>query len=163
MALACDLTRVANFQWSGAHSGTVFSWLNIGIQGGHHSISHLFGDGGGASPIEKYRAISKWYAEQFASFVARLKSIPEGGGTLLDNTLVVWGNELTDGTFHRTNRMPFILAGGRNMGLVPGRYLTFDSAPHNNLLVSLCQAMGVKDQATFGDARYCTGPLPIFG
>ena len=76
---------------------------------------------------------------------------------MLDNTLVVWGNEVSEGNTHSHDNMPFLLAGG-GWHFRTGRYLRSQSVPHNNLLVSVLNAMGAP-VTTFGDPDFCTGPL----
>ncbi len=155
MALACDLTRVASLQWSRSVSGTRFDW--IGVPDGHHDLSHL-GDGD-QSMVDKITAINTWYAGEFAYLLERLASVPEGNGTMLDNTLVVWGNELSRGNSHGNHPVPFVLAGGAGGRIQPGRYLTYDRVPHNRLLVSICHALGLDEQTTFGDIDSGSGGL----
>jgi len=157
MALACDLTRVASLQWNSSVSNRVFSWLADPIPEGHHDLSH-FGDSDGTA-MGKLTRINTWYAEQFAYLCAEMKKVPEGDGTLLDNTVMLWGNELGRGNSHSLNEIPFVLAGGAGGALRTGRYLKYaNTVPHNNLLVSVCNAMGLPD-TTFGNPAYCTGPL----
>lgn len=155
MALACDLTRVASLQWSRSVGGTRFDW--IGVPEGHHDLSHL-GDGD-QSMVDKITAINTWYAEEFAYLLQQLASIPEGDGTMLDNTLVVWGNELSRGNSHGNHPVPFVLAGGAGGRIQPGRYLTYDREPHNRLLVSICHALGLQGETTFGDIDSGSGGL----
>jgi len=155
MALACDLTRVASLQWSASVSGVRFSWL--GHEAGHHDLSHL-GDGDGVM-VEQITQVNIWYAEQVKYLMDQMAAIPEGDGTLLDHTLIVWGNELSRGNSHGNHPVPFVLLGGAN-GLIPmGRYLDFGDTAHNRLLVSLCHYMGVEDVTTFGDNDPDSGPL----
>jgi hypothetical protein len=155
MALACDLTRVASLQWSRSVSETRFTWL--GISEGHHELSHLGDDDAGA--VDKLTRINSWYVEQLASLIAKLKSIPEGDGTLLDNTLILFCNELSKGNTHSRKDAGYILAGGAGGALETGRFLRYEGdIPHNDLLVSLIQAFGSSD-ATFGDPEWCDGPL----
>ncbi len=155
MSLACDMTRVASVQWSRSVSNTRFSWLSI--PEGHHDLSHL-GDGD-QSMVDKITAINTWYAEQVKALLDALAAIPEGDGTVLDNTLVVWGNELSRGNSHGNRPIPFVLAGGGGGALQMGRYLQYDNVPHNRLLVSLCHAMGLTDQQTFGNTDSGSGGL----
>lgn len=155
MAMACDLTRVASLQCSASVSGTLFSWL--GQSTGHHDLSHL-GDEDG-SMIQQITDVNIWYAEQVRYLLDALAAVPEGDGTLLDNTLVVWGNELSRGNSHGNHPVPFVLAGGAGVGLQGGRYLTYDRVPHNRMLVSICQMLG-HDVDTFGDNDDSTGGLP---
>lgn len=155
MALACDLTRVGSLQWSKSVSNTTFSWL--GISEGHHDLSHEGDSNGGA--LEKITQINRWYAEQLAYLLGKMQDIPEGDGTLLDHTLVLWCNELGRGNSHTRRGIPWVLAGGAGGYFRTGRYLTYDRWPHNDLLVSVCNAMGVETD-TFGNPAYCRGPLP---
>jgi len=90
----------------------------------------------------------------------KMSKIPEGSGTMLDNTTVLWCNELSRGNSHARSPMIITLAGG-GAGLQMGRVLTFPSKGgpnHNNLLVSLLNAYG-DPATTFGNPAYCTGPL----
>jgi hypothetical protein len=155
MALACDLTRVASLQWSASSSLLRFTWL--GQSSAHHNISHLGDDD--PSMIEQMTAVQTWYAEQVKYLLDQLAQVPEGDGTLLDHTLVVWGNELSRGNSHGNHPVPFVLAGGAN-GMIPtGRYLTYDDVEHNRLLVSLCHYMGLDGQVSFGDNDPSSGGL----
>ncbi len=156
MAFACDLTRSATFLWSGSTSGQTFPWLDIGE--GHHDLSHE-GDGN-EDAQQKLTDINTWYAEQFAAFVQMLGSIPEGDGTMLDNTIVLWGNELSKGNSHQIDPIPLVMAGGRNLGINTGRFLSFDDGTiHNRVLVSILQAMG-HDVDSYGELDSGSGPLP---
>jgi hypothetical protein len=153
-SLACGLTRVASLQWSRSVSQIAHPWANAGSR--HHDLSHE-GDSN-TNAVEELVKINRWYAEQFAYLINKMKQIPEGDGTLLDNTIVVWANELGKGNSHTRNNVPYVVAGGGGQWRT-GRYLTFDDDPHNNFLVSLCRAAGVQTD-TFGNAEYCTGALP---
>ncbi len=154
-ALACDLTRFASLQWSRSVSQTRFEW--IGINEGHHSISH-YGNSD-QSMVTNITAINRWYAGEMAYLIERLASVPEGDGTMLDNTLVVWGNELSRGNSHGNNPMPFVLAGGAGGQIETGRVLRFDGTRHNRLLVSLCHLMGATDVETYGSTDNGSGGL----
>ena len=84
---------------------------------------------------------------------------PARGGSLLASSLVVACTELGDPQIHSCTDVPFILAGGGNGAFRTGRYLDFQGAPHQKLLVSICNAMGVMNDS-FGKTDYGTGPLP---
>ena len=91
--------------------------------------------------------------------MAKMKAVPEGDGTMLDHTLILWCNELAIGNVHSRTDAPYVLAGGAGGALRTGRFLSFaGDVPHNNLLVSLMNIMGLPDQ-TFGKPDWCTGPL----
>lgn len=153
-ALACDLTRVASIQFSRATSGQRFDW--IGITDSHHSLSHE-GDSN-TTAVNRLVQINQWYAEQFASLLTKMKAVQEGDGTLLDHSVVVWVNSLGKGNSHTRNDIPLVMAGSCHGFFRTGRFLQFGDEPHNNLLVSLANAMDVNI-TTFGDPDFCTGPI----
>jgi hypothetical protein len=156
MALTCDITRVASLQWSTAQSGATFSWL--GHSASHHSLSHeADNDPNARSQLVE---INYWYAEQFAYLLDKLKAQPEGEGTLLDNTIVLWANEQGNGDTHSRTEIPFVVAGNHDGRLDTGRYLHFDDVPHNDLYIALLHALGQTDVSTFGNPELATGPLP---
>ena len=97
-ALACDITRVATIQMSHTVAPTVFTWC--GLSEGHHSLSHI--DDANQTGIDHYVQAEQWYSEQFLALIESLKATPnpEGDGTLFDDTLVVWAQELGDGRMH---------------------------------------------------------------
>ena len=155
-ALACDMTRVASLQWSHTVSPIVFSWL--GHSEGHHSLSHA-GDGN-IQGVSDFIAAERWFAEQFLNLVTQLesRSDPLGPGTLLDNSIVLWAKEMGDSRLHVCESVPFVLAGGGNFPFARNRYLQTGGAAHNQLLVSISQAMGLSNN-TFGDPQAPQGPL----
>ncbi len=156
-ALACDLTRVCSLQYAfGDNDGGPYPWL--GISDGHHSLTHA-PDSDTAS-WEKVIKIRTWYAEKFASLLDKLAAVPEGNGTLLDNTLVVWGSELGIANTHSFKSTPFVVAGGAAGAMPMGRYLEYnEQVQHNRLLVAICNAMGLTDVTSFGNTDNGTGPL----
>ncbi len=154
-ALACDLTRVASVQLSHGFSGIVHDWL--GLTMGHHTMSHDETKNWNPELI----SIDHWYAQQFAYLLSAMEAVPEGDGTLLDNTLVVWGRELGT-TSHRMNPMPLVIAGGAQGALQTGRYLDVTDMEHAKLLVSICRLMGMDTQ-TFGNLQPDSGPLVGLG
>jgi len=157
MALACDITRVASIQWRS--SDTSFTW--VGVNGGHHNISHQQGNAGADASLVK---IMTWFAGQIAYILGRLKSFEEPDGTVLDRTLLFWVNELAVG-FHKFIRTPYMLASGKlpldgGGTLQTGRYLKFpDHTQHTGLLTVIGQIMGLKINS-FGAAEWNRGPLP---
>jgi hypothetical protein len=153
-ALACDLTRVVSLQWSASVGQVPAPWL--GISERHHDLSHE-GDSN-TDAVDKLVKINAWYAEQFAYLLDKLAAVKEGDGSMLDNTLVLWCNELGKGNSHTRNDAPFVLAGNVNGYFRTGRYLQIDRK-HNALFVSLANAFGI-DTNTFGDPARGSGPLP---
>jgi hypothetical protein len=155
-ALACDATRVASLQYARGLAPTRFSWLGIGEE--HHELSHA-GDSDDVAN-DKLTQINAWYAGELAYLLTKLASVPEGDGTLLDNCMVVWGNELAKGNAHNHYPVPFVIAGGAGGYLDPGRVVDCGDTPHNRLLVSICHAMGLTGVQSYGDMDTGTGPLP---
>jgi hypothetical protein len=155
MALACDLTRVASLQWSSASSPVVFSWLGMALD--HHELSHRADSD--ATAQGQLVAMHKWYAEQFAYLLSRMEAANETGGSLLDHSAVLWGNELGKGNTHSHDHVPFVLAGSASGYFRTGRLIDAKGASHSDLLVSCLNAMGVA-ATTFGNPAYCSGPLP---
>jgi hypothetical protein len=149
-ALACDVTRVATLQMSYGFSNVTHTWL--GHTSAHHTMSH-----DGEDRRSELQAIDTWYATQIAYLVKQLDSVVEGNGTLLDNTLIVWGRELGS-TAHRMERVPLMLIGKAAGALKTQRNLNFDKQDHVKLLVSVAQLMGVPI-TSLGDRKPNSGPL----
>lgn len=156
-AFACDFTRVVTLMWSGSTSGQTFDFLDGVGSSSHHDLSHDANSS--TSAKEQLVRINRWYAQQFAYLLEKLDSIPEGDGTMLDNTVILWGNELSDGDRHSTRDHKWVVAGSGGGHFRTGRYLQFDDVAHPNLLVSLGNAMGVE-MDRFGHPSHCAGPLP---
>jgi hypothetical protein len=149
MALACDQTAVATFQWSDTEAKHTFPWLDLKE---HH---HFYQHDGGFRPAECEK-IGTWYSQQHLYLLQQMAAADMGGHSLLDESVVLFGSELQEPPSHRKTNMPFLLAGGG--GMRTGRWLKYSSLPHNNLLVTLCNLFGDPRQ-TFGDPASCTGPL----
>lgn len=154
-ALACDITRVATLQLGVNGSEQFGHWLPQ-VDDAYHPIAHdaITGVPG---KMQMYRDMNRWIAEQVAHVLGRLDAIPEGDGTMLDNTLVLWCTSMANGG-HGMSNMPFVLAGGAGGALQTGRYLRYDGVSHNALLVSVCRLMGL-DVDVFGDPGLGTGGL----
>ena len=158
-ALANDMARVCTLQYMRSVGQAQFRWL--GIEEGHHSLSHDPDDN--ADSFAKLKKINSWFAGEFAYMAKRLSETPEPGGegSMLDHTLLVWTNELGKGNSHTHANIPMVLVGGAP-GLKMGRSLKFDKTPHNRLWLSIAQAMGHHELTSFGQASLCAeGPLPL--
>jgi hypothetical protein len=156
-ALACDLTRVATLMWTNSTANHVLSFVDPSIVEGHHSLAHK-GDEDLAK-IEQNTKINTWYAQQLSTLIDRLKAMPEGDGTVFDNTVILWVNEQTKGNNHDRRDMPYLLAGSAGGHFQTNRFVWFDGdVGHNRLMVSVLQAMGI-DTDEFGNPEYGTGPL----
>ena len=175
-AFSCDLARVASLQFNQLDS-TV-----LGLPAGdmHDRFAHgIWYDADAADAMGRYMA---HHASQLARLLELLDSIPEAGGTLLDHTVVLWITELAD-SWHGMDGFPAVVAGGSHSGLSLGRYIhyanttpfetvkpepdPFMGIPHNRLLVTVAQAMGVatdvvgtdRIEGWDGSLIDCTGPL----
>jgi hypothetical protein len=151
MALACDLTAVATLMWSDTEAKHTFPWLGL-----NEHLSFYMNDGG-YHPIE-CTTIFTWYHTQHAYLLQQLAQTPtRDGGSLLDETVVFFGSHLQNPATHVKTDMPFLLAGGGG-GLRTNRWLRTPRASHNDLLVSILNLCG-DARTTFGDPKFCTGPL----
>src|SRR5258706_21707 len=151
LAFRMDLTRISTFMI--AHEGSDRHYRNLGLNEGHHTSSH---HGSAADKIEAVKKIDLYHMQQVAYFLERLKSIPEGNGTLLDNCMVLLGCGIGDGDRHNHNDLPVLLAGRAGGALKPGRHVVFPKdTPLCNLYLSMLAIQGVKLDR-FGDS---TGPL----
>jgi hypothetical protein len=149
-ALKCDVTRVATIDIydDGGGDGNSFGWL--GINRDYHAVAH----GGGPDKTK----IDAWLYSNVANLVKQLDETPEGGGTALDNSVVVVGNGQEDGGSHKVNPIAFTLIGSAGGYFKTGRVVRYPSNPHNKLLATICNAMGVQ-VAGYG-APALTGTLP---
>ena len=155
VAFRTDQTRIATMMW--ANEGTNRSFPFLGVKEGHHHLSHHKGD---ASMIEGIRTINRFQNEEFSRFIDRLGKIPEGEGSLLDHTMILFGSAIRDGNRHDHDDLPILMAGGEAAGLQHGKnhYLQ-GKTPLANLFVSMMQTMGAEVDA-FGDS---TGTIDLPG
>jgi hypothetical protein len=157
-AFANDFNRVATFQITNSVGNAKMRWL--GIDQGHHEISHE--PDKNEKAVEKLIKINTWYCEQMAYLAKRLSETkePSGEGTLLDNTTIVWTNELGKGNSHTMDNIPFVLL-GNGLDFKMGRSLKYKKVAHNRLLLSLAHAFG-HPLKTFGNPDHCgAGPLAL--
>ena len=163
-AMACDLTRVGSLQWSNAGGETMQpEWLGVPDMQ-LHELTHGWQ---GETKFAHRVAVERWHAEQLAYLCGRLEAIEEAdGSTMLDNTVILWTNNMADGGAHNMDGLPYVLMGGRCLGLRQGELVNYydsgfsrPSTSHTRLLVSLCQLYGL-DLESFGEPEHCTdGPL----
>ena len=155
LAFQTDSTRIATFLL--AHDGSNRTFPDIGVPDQHHGISHHQRD---PNKLEKIAKIDEFYSVQLAYFLEKLKATKEGNGTLLDNSMIVFGGGISDPDRHSHDNLPVILAGGGSGKLKPGRHVRLNGeTPMCNLYLSLLDRMGVKEQR-FGDS---TGRLDVIG
>jgi hypothetical protein len=152
-ALACDRTRVATVQWSRSFSPIRHQW--VGVREDHHTISHRTGP----NDIRMLHDLNRWYGERFAELLGMLAAVPEGEGTLLDNTLVVWGNEANTGN-HAASPAVTLLAGRCGGKIKSGRLLDLQGYDWSQLMITFAHAMGVTSLTKFGDLGMKDGDIP---
>jgi hypothetical protein len=156
-SFASDFARVATLQFTNSVGDARMKWL--GISEGHHELSH--NPDSDKKSQEKLIKINQWYCEQLAYMARRLAETPEpgGSGSLLDNTLIVWTNELGKGNSHTLNDIPFVMV-GNGLDFKMGRSLKFKKVAHNRLLLALAHGMGHHIDR-FGNPNLCgDGILP---
>ena len=147
LAFQADLTRIATCMFGRAGSNR--SYRQIDVPDGHHSLSH---HGGNAEKLDKIRRINRYHVQQFAYFLERLKSIPEGEGTLLDHCMIVYGSAISDGNRHNNENLPILLAGRGGGTVETGRHVQYDEeTPMTNLFLSMLDRMGAQVDA-IGDS-----------
>jgi hypothetical protein len=157
-SFAADFNRIATLQYTNSVGGAKMRW--IGVDEGHHELSHK--PDSDEQSQDKLIRINTWFCEQLAYLARRLAETPEPGGegSLLDNTLIVWTNELGKGNSHTLDNIPFVLVGG-GLDFRMGRSLKFRRTPHNRLLLALAHGFG-HHLEEFGNADFCKdGPLSL--
>ena len=157
-ALANGMARVASLQYTNSVGQARMRWLDIHED--HHHLSHE--PDNNADAQEKLVKINTWLCEQLVLLVKKLDAIPEPGGTgtMLDNTTIVWTNELGKGNSHTLDDIPFVLVGG-GLGFKTGQSLRFENVAHNRLWLSIAHAFG-HHIPTFGHQDLSAGgPLVL--
>ncbi len=164
LALACDANRVATLQFGGGAGGPIFRWDGMNHEYNHHKLSHgkvrddCFGDSteDGCADVAGYEDmlfdIDAWHQSKFARLLERLDSYVEADGkTALDNSVIMYSNELSDGKGHSFMDLPYILAGSAGGAFKQGEYILLgeewaedSKAPHNRLLNTLVNVMGIE-------------------
>lgn len=158
-AMANDMCRVGTLQFMRSVGQARMRWL--GIEEGHHSLSHEPDKNQGAQ--DKLQKINIWFAEQLAYLAKKLRETPEAGGNgnMLDNTTIVWVNELGKGNSHTLDNIPTVVIGGGS-DFKMGQFKDLGKkTAHNRLLMSIAHSMGHK-LPHFGDQKFCaSGPLNL--
>lgn len=132
--------------------------IRNGFRASGGNIRGMSHDGQGR--VAELSAIDTWFSQQILYLLQTLDGIPEGTGTLLDNTLVVVGRELGS-TAHRMERVPFIVAGKTGGKLVTQRFLNYSGQQHVRLLVSIAQLMGVETNSIGNRVQNSGGGLTV--
>lgn len=154
LAVRCDITRIATLMFSDAMNHITMP--HLGISSDIHNLTH-YADG---DPMRaQVGTRDTWQAGVLAGLLQELSAIPEAdGSTALDHTLLLWGTDVSRGNTHSHDDMPFVLAGG-GAGFRMGRFVKWNNAFHNDLLVSIVNGFG-GSLTTYGNPAFCRGPLP---
>jgi hypothetical protein len=148
LAFWTDNTRIATFMMGDAQSSQDYSFLN-GVKGNFHGLSHHRNL---PETREQYEKIINWHTEQLAYLLNRMKGLDEGGTSLLDNSMILFGASIKDGNTHAVENLPILLAGRGKGTIRSGRRLRApEKTPLCNLHLAMMQRMGV-DEKTFGDS-----------
>ncbi len=164
LALACDANRVATLQFGGGAGGPIFRWDGMNHEYNHHKLSHgkvrddCFGDSteDGCADVAGYEDmlfdIDVWHQGKFARLLDRMDAYVEADGkTVLDNSVIMYANELSDGKGHNFMNLPYILAGSAGGAFKQGEHILLgeeygedSKAPHNRLLNTIVNVMGIE-------------------
>jgi hypothetical protein len=153
LAYKTDITRVSTLMLARENSNAVYP--KCGVREGFHNASHHSNE---RKNMDQFAVINRYHVQTFGYFLDKLRATPDGDGTLLDHSLVLYGSSLSDGNEHNFDPLPVILAGGASGRLQGGRHLQF--APHtpmSNLLLAMLHKLGVEADK-LGDS---TEPLSI--
>lgn len=152
IAWQTNMTRVVSFMM--AREGSNRSYRSIGVTDGHHSVTHHMHD---PEKIEKVVKINHLHVETFAYLLDKLRSTPDGDGSLLDHSLILYGSSISDGNAHTHHDLPLVLAGGGEVR--GGRHIRYPKeTPMNNLLLTMLDRAGVPAPEKLGDS---TGELQL--
>lgn len=146
IAYQTDATRVATFML--ANEGSDRQYRMVGLEEGHHTLSHHQSK---AETLEKIEKIDQYLVGRFAAFLEKLDSIPEGDGTVLDHSMIVYGSAIGDGNAHNHDNLPILLAGRGGGTIESGRHVVYQPTPMNNLYLSLLDRMNAGVEQ-FGDS-----------
>jgi hypothetical protein len=172
-AFACDLVRVATFQWSPGVNHIAFKGIYPGEPDSiymHHPLSHristndTLATSGRRPEVEFMTSVAEWYNERFARIVADFKATPDVfGNNLLETTVIPYVTEVA-ACGHEYYPLPVILFGGSKLGLQGGQYQFLERRPHNDMWLSVAQALGLsvdqlKQERFMQDNSSSTGPI----
>ena len=153
LAYQADLTRVCTFMMGPEQGGRTFR--EIGIGDAHHPLSHHQND---PLKIEKVTKIDIYHSQMVAYFLDKLQSTPDGDGSLLDHSMIVYGSGISDGNSHSTKDLPVVLVGGGAGQLKGGRHIRYPKdTPMTNLHLTLLDKLGIPLE-NLGDS---TGKLKL--
>ncbi len=147
LAYQTDMTRVLTFMM--ARELSPRSYPEIGISDSHHGLSH---HGNRAQQMEKLAKLNNYHVQQLAYFMERLRSTPDGDGSLLDHVMILYGCGISDGNLHLHTDLPILLAGGGTGQLKGGRHIRCaKDTPLANLELTILEKLGVPMES-LGDS-----------
>jgi hypothetical protein len=147
LAFQGDVTRVASFMMAAETSQTTYD--HIGVPDAFHALSHHQND---PAKVEKLVRIQRHHTQVFASFVRRLAAVTDGGGSLLDRSLVLYGSNMSDSHAHDHFPLPLALVGGARGAVRGGQHLRYpDRTPESNVLLTMLNRCGVSIES-IGDS-----------
>lgn len=147
LAFQTDLTRVGTFMMGKEVTGR--SYPEIGVSSGHHGVSHHQND---PKQLEALAKINNYHIQMFSHFLDKMSSTPDGDGSLLDHTLLLYGTGISDGNLHFHLDLPMLVAGGAAGNLKGGRHLQYhDDSPLTNLYLAVLDKLGIPVEQ-FGDS-----------
>src|SRR6185503_16010434 len=146
IAFQADLTRVATLMVG--REGSLQSYPEIGVPDPHHPLTHHQNN---PDWIEKITKVNTFHTELFSKFIGKLHSMPEGDGTVLDHSIIVYGSGISDGNEHTHEDLPVLLVGGGG-GVQGNRHVVYEAnTPMTNLYLTLLDRIGVR-QESIGDS-----------
>jgi hypothetical protein len=147
LAFQTDITRVGTFMF--ANEGSNRSYKMIGVNDGHHELSHHQRN---AEKLESIRKINQFHVDNLAYMLRKMRDVREGDRTLLDNTMVVYGGGIGDGDRHNHDDLPILVAGGAGTGIKSGRHIRYkNNTPMTNLFLTMADKAGVPVES-IGDS-----------
>jgi hypothetical protein len=148
LAFRADITRVATLLYARDLTSRVFP--ASGINRGFHGLSH---HGENPKSLLELATVNRYHIQLLADFVEKLKAVPDGDGTLLDHSLILYGSNMGNSNQHVHYDVPHVLVGGASGALRGNRHLAYPSktVPTGNLLVSVLDLFGIH-RAEFGDS-----------
>jgi len=150
LAWQTDMTRVITFMMGHEMSGRAYP--EIGFPDAHHPCTHHQGD---PEKIEKTTKINTFHVKQLAYYVDRLANTKDGdGGSLLDNSMILYGAALSDANLHLYTDLPLVLTAGKNTGIKGGVHVRYPKrTPMTNLLLTMLDKAGVDGVESLGDSK----------
>jgi len=142
VAFQADMTRVITLMMG--REGGNRTYRSIGVPDAHHGLSHHFND---PSKIERLQKIDQHHVLMLSQFLGKLRKAKDNGGTLLDNSMIVYGSSISDGNRHEHLNLPTLLAGGGTGRIHGGRHIRYaKGTPMTNLYLTMLDGMGVRPE-----------------